>query len=190
MRQIWLKTNRRVLLVGMIPPILLLGVGLILLALVADGQLWIRYAASALVVAGLVLVGLIAIQMRLPRLAYADGQLLVYLGGGSPLQVPIDFVQCFFLGSGAGQLPGPKGTTIGMRNLTMRLDEKATDYHHRDVKPALGRWDDGYIVIHGAWCETLDLALVGRLNGRLAEAQSSRKSVAGEQQAGQTVQGA
>jgi hypothetical protein len=190
MQEIWLKANWRVLLLGMIPPIVLVAVGLIPLVAVAEVEPWIRYAGWGAVVAGLFLLAMIAFQMRVPRLAYADGQLLVYLVGGRPLRVPIEIVQCFFLASGGGQIPGPKGRRIGVRNLTMRLDEKATDYHHRNVKPALGRWDDGYIVIHGAWCEPLDLALVGRLNGRLAEAQSSRKSVAGEQQAGQTVQGA
>ena len=94
--------------------------------------------------------------------------------------MPIEIVQCFFLASGAGQIPGSKGSRIGVRNLTMRLDEKATDYHHRDVKPALGRWDEGYIVIHGAWCEPLDLALVGRLNARLSDVKSA---LSGSQQA-------
>jgi len=175
MREIWLKANRRVLLLGMIPPIVLVAVGLIpLLAMpAARAESWIRYAALGTIGIGLLLLALIAFQMRLPRLAYCDGELFVYLAGGGPLRVPIEIVQCFFLGSGAGQIPGSKGSRIGVRNLTMRLDEKATDYHHRSVKPALGRWDDGYIVIHGAWCEPLDLALFGRLNARLASVKSA-----------------
>lgn len=190
MQEIWLKANRRVLLLGMIPPIVLVAVGLILRVAMADVESWIRYAGWGAIAAGLLLLALIAIQMRVPRLAYVDGQLLVNLAGADPLRVPIEIVQCFFLGTGAGQIPGPKGSRIGVRNLTMRLDEKATEFHHRSVKPALGRWDDGYIVIHGAWCEPLDLALVGRLNARLAAAQSARKPVAGEQQMGQTARGA
>ncbi|HEY2827859.1 MAG TPA: hypothetical protein VGJ04_09690, partial [Pirellulales bacterium] len=51
------------------------------------------------------------------------------------------------------------------------IADKATDYHQRDVKPALGRWDEGYVTIHGAWCEPLTLEVVQRLNVRLAEAQ-------------------
>ena len=175
MRETWLKANRRVLLLGMIPPIVLVAVGLIPLAAMPSAERWIRYAAVGAAVVGLLLLALIEIQMRLPRLAYCDGELFVYLAGGGPLRVPIEIVQCFFLGSGAGQIPGSRGSRIGVRNLTMRLDEKATDYHHRNAKPALGRWEDGYIVIHGAWCEPLDLALVGRLNTRLAAAQSDRK---------------
>jgi hypothetical protein len=177
MRETWLKANRRVLLLGMIPPIALIAVGLIpLAAMPADTESWIRFGGLGAVGLGLLLLALIAIQMRLPRLAYCDGQLLVYLAGGGPLCVPVDIVQCFFLASGAGQIPGSKGSRIGVRNLTMRLDEKATDYHHRDVKPALGRWDEGYIVIHGAWCEPLNLSLVQLLNSRLASVKSEWES--------------
>ena len=57
----------------------------------------------------------------------------------------------------------PTGQEVALRNLVVRLAEKATDYHHRDVKAAFGRWDDGYIVLHGAWCEPLHLEVVKRL---------------------------
>jgi hypothetical protein len=173
MREAWLKTNRRVLLVGMIPPILLVGVGLIPVAVMTGADAWLQCGGWAAVGAGVSLIALVAIQMRLPRLAYCDGQLLVYLAGGGPLRVPIEMVQCFFMGTGAGQIPGSRGSRIGVRNLTMRLDEKATEYHHREVKPALGRWDEGYIVIHGAWCEPLNLSLVQLLNTRLASVKAN-----------------
>jgi hypothetical protein len=161
----------------MIPPILLVGVGLIPVLAMGEFEVWIRFAGWVGIAAGLFLLALIWFQLRLPRLAYANGQLWVYLAGSGPLRVPIEIVQCFFLGSGAGQIPGSKGRRIGVRNITMRLDEKATDYHHRSVKPALGRWDKGYIVIHGAWCEPLDLAVVGRLN---AVRTKSRQQLTGQ----------
>jgi hypothetical protein len=56
----------------------------------------------------------------------------------------------------------------------VRVAEKATDYHHREVKPALARWDEGYVTIHGAWCEPLTLQVVQRLNARLAEAHRTK----------------
>ena len=74
---------------------------------------------------------------------------------GQPFRVPVEIVECFFLGAGVGQLPGAAGKEIPLRNLVMRLAEKATDYHHREVKAAFGRWDDGYVIFHGAWCEPL-----------------------------------
>ncbi len=90
---------------------------------------------------------------------------------GRPFRVPVNVVECFFFSSGAGQVPGAAGKQLPLRNLVVRLAEKATEYHHRDVKPALGRWDDGYITVHGAWCEPLNLELVKRLNEQLASVQ-------------------
>ena len=185
MRETWLRTNRRVLSLGMILPIVFIAVGLIAILAMPTDLAWIRYAGWIAAAAGVLLLGLIGVQFRIPRLAYAQGRLLVYLAGGGPCELPIEVVQCFFLGSGSGQIPGPKGNKIGVRNLTVRLDEKATEYHRRDVNPDLGRWSDGYIVIHGAWCEPLDLALVQRLNQQLAQAQAEWTRQ--EQQTGQSI---
>ncbi len=57
----------------------------------------------------------------------------------------------------------------------IRLADRATDYAQRDVKPALGSWCNHYVTIRGTWCEPLSLALVTRLNTRLAAAQASLK---------------
>ncbi len=53
----------------------------------------------------------------------------------------------------------------------MRIAEKAKEYQQRDVKSALGKWDEGYVTFYGAWCEPLTLEVVQRLNARLAEVQ-------------------
>jgi hypothetical protein len=186
MREIWLRTNHRILFLGMILPVTLIVVGVILgMNALADLGTWGRCCGWITVGVGLILLLLIGVQLTQPRLAYAKGQLQVYLRGGGPIAVPVQLVQCFFLASGAGQMAGPTGRETPLRNLTLRLDEKATEFHHRDVKPALGRWDDGYIVVHGAWCEPLRLDLVQRLNARLAEVQQAANSrpQAGKQQA-------
>jgi hypothetical protein len=172
MQETWLRTNRRILALGMIlPGALILGGLLAVLAAQRGTAMWIFYIAWAAAALGVVLVVLLAPQMFRPRLAYADGEVLVYLRAGGPLRVPVEIVECFFLGAGVGQMPGEAGKEISLRNLVMRLAEKATDYHHRDVKAALGNWDGGYIIIHGAWCEPLRLEVVKRLNARLAEVQ-------------------
>lgn len=179
MQETWLRTNRRILLLGMIlPGVLILG-GLIAAALnQSGGTPWLRYVGFAVAGLGLALFGILVPQLARPRLAYADGQLLVYLRAGQPFRVPVQIVECFFMGTGAGQLPGAVGQEVPLRNLVVRLAEKATDYHHRDVKAAFGRWDDGYIVLHGAWCEPLHLEVVKRLNSRLAEAQRMQQQAA------------
>ena len=174
--EVWLRTNRRVLLMGMILPAVLVAVGLLpVLALGPEKDGWVRILGTLGVFVGVFLFAVIAIQMRSPRLAYADGQVLVYLRSGAPIGVPVETVECFFMGSGIGQVPGREGKGLPMRNLMMRVAEKATDFQQRDVKQSLGTWDEGYVTFHGAWCEPLTLEVVQRLNARLAEVQRSRR---------------
>jgi hypothetical protein len=178
MAEIWLRTNRRALLLGMILPAVLIAVGLLVaLDHVIDNATWGRIVGWAIAGGGLLMWILIAIQMRFPRLAYADNRVLVYVQSGEPIGVPVEWVECFFLGSGTGQVPGRDGNSLAVRNLMMRIAEKAIDYQEREVKAALGRWEGGYVTIHGAWCEPLTLEVVQRLNARLAEAQRARREV-------------
>ncbi|HZZ29825.1 MAG TPA: hypothetical protein VFE46_17650 [Pirellulales bacterium] len=174
--EIWLHANRRVLLLGMILPVVLIAVGLIpVFALATETGAWLRIVGWITVAVGTLLLGNIFVQWKLPRLAYADGQLHIYLRTGRPIVIPVEYVECFFWGSGAGQLPGPDGREIPVRNLVLRVAERAKDFQHREVKAMLGRWDDGYVTIHGAWCEPLTLDVVQRLNARLAQAQQFKK---------------
>ena len=55
---------------------------------------------------GLAGMGLVARHAWLPRLAYADRHLLVYLDSGPPQRVPIEVVEGFLLGQGPTMLPG------------------------------------------------------------------------------------
>jgi hypothetical protein len=175
MQETWLRTNRRILLLGMILPAVLILGGLIVVAVAQSGvRAWFYYVGLAAAAFGLALFVILLPQIFRPRLAYAEGEMLVYLRAGRPIRLPVEIVECFFVGAGVGQLPGAAGQEIPLRNLVLRVAEKATDFQHRDVKAALGRWDDGYVVFHGAWCEPLNLALVKRLNARLADAQRSQ----------------
>jgi hypothetical protein len=174
MHETWLNTNRRILLLGMILPAALVVIGLIVVvAKPLDAAGWLQIVGWILVGVGLFLFAILALQLRLPRLAYTDGTMLVYLRMGPPYRVPLETVECFFLGTGARQIPGKGNEETPVRNVVVRLAEKASEYHERQVKPALGRWEGGYITIYGAWCEPLDLAAVNRLNARLAEARSA-----------------
>ncbi|HTQ40194.1 MAG TPA: hypothetical protein VMJ32_14300 [Pirellulales bacterium] len=179
MTEIWLRTNLRILLLGMILPVVLMAIGLIpVLAMATETGAWLRIVGWIMVAAGFMMLGIIVAQLRLPRLAYADRQVLVYLRTGAPIRIPVEFVECFFLGGGVGQLPGSQGRKIPVRNLTMRVAEKAKDYQHREVKATLGRWEEGYVTIHGAWCEPLTLEVVQRLNSLLAEAHQTLQKTA------------
>lgn len=170
MTDVWLRTNRRALVLGMILPAVLIAIGLVLESgIVLGGAAWVRQLGLIMFIGGGVLLFTIAVQLRFPRLAYQNQQLLVYLRGADPIRVPVEVVECFFMGR--GKLPGSETDAIPVRNLVMRIAEKAKDYQRRDVKPALGGWDEGYVTIHGAWCEPLTLEVVQRLNRLLADAQ-------------------
>ena len=72
---------------------------------------WLGWVIAALgVLLSLTLLHLI----RLPRLGYQDGDLLVYLGSATPMRVPIDIVEVFFLGQGPALMKSRSGQ--GRRN--------------------------------------------------------------------------
>jgi hypothetical protein len=137
----------------------------------------------ALLIAGLLIVGLLAWQMMVPRLASQHGDLLVFLRAGRPIRLPLEFVECFFLSSGSGQVPAPGGD-LPVRNLVLRVAERAVDYQNCKVKSALGSWADGYITFHGAWCEPLNLEVVKTLNGKLSALRQNLDAAPSVQSAG------
>src|SRR4051812_6453482 len=108
--EIWLRTNARALWLGMILPGLVALTGL-LLALGLPGHppaLWMRPVGAILLVLGWLMIMLLILQLRRPRLAYGNGHLLVWLGTGGPIRVPIDVVECFFLGQAESMLPSKR----------------------------------------------------------------------------------
>jgi len=164
--QVWLKPNRRVLAWATLIPLTVLGLG-VWLGTTATGVLcWL---GLILTLGGAAATIGLLVQFARPRLALRDGHLLVFLRLGSPLFLPLSVVECVFLGRPETQL------ALGQRNrmvsLVIRLAEAQTEYKSRVVKPMLGRWEDGYITIHGAWCEPLTLDLAQQLNSKLRDAQ-------------------
>jgi hypothetical protein len=180
MAEVWLRTNRRALAMGMILP------GLIL-AGSAAGLAWAlvtrQHWAIGLALAGgaafsLWMLGELLYALWQPRLAIAGGDLLVFLEPTKPTKVPIEIVECFFLGQGPSELPRLKGREPETQNVIVRLAESAVEWKHREVKPALGQWCEGYITLRGSWCEPITPAIMQRLNRRLAELQRERKGAA------------
>ena len=166
-QDVWLKPNRRVLILAMIAPLVIAIAGTVLAWSLGGAANWF---GAAIVVIAFVLIAVLAGQYARPRLAVRNDELLVYLRLTSPLAVPLAIVECVFLGRPETQLAIGQQTSR-MVSLVIRLAESATQYKERAVKPALGRWVDGYITIHGAWCEPLTLDLAQRINSKLREAQ-------------------
>src|SRR5260221_5423816 len=161
-----LRPNLRAIYVGMVLPAATMIVGLAPALGPWQAESWLRGVGWTLAAFSALTLALLLWQTRQPRLAYEAGHLLIYLRSGPPIRLPVELVQCAFLGTGPTQLPG---RSAGPRsaNLMLRLDEKATDWHAIEVKPALGRWSDGYLTIHGAWGDPLKMDVVHRLNERL-----------------------
>lgn len=177
MTEVWLWQNRRAILFGMAPPTLFILALLVWLSglLAPPPAGWLRIVGWILVGVGGIVVLALAWQLRQPRLAYREGALIVNMRAGNPIKVPIDVVEAFLIGQGPAMLPGKRDNRTEARMLTVRLAERAEEWAQQEVKPALGRWCGGYITIRGTWCEPLNLALVNRLNARLAEVQRQHR---------------
>ena len=175
-REIWLRPNRRVLLAAAVAPLLLMVLGVVVaFDVLVEAPLGARIVAGSLALLGMLLLAVLVWYSSQPRLAYDGQHLLVFLRPGGPIAVPIDAVECFFLGSGLRDLPGRPGKEVQISQLAVRLAERATEWAQVDVKPALGKWCGGYITIYGAWCEPLHLELVNRLNAQLAAAHEAQR---------------
>ena len=100
MRECWLRPNRRVLIVAIA---ILILVALALSALVVF--LWRQEAHWALgsipalfAILVWIRVLLLIVHVCQPRVAYQQEELLLFLRTGRPIRVPVDVVECFFLG--------------------------------------------------------------------------------------------
>jgi hypothetical protein len=167
MQETWLRPNRRVLLLAMIPLGILGLVGWLLNR--ADLAGFLRAGGLVLSLVSLVLIGLLIYHLRTPRIAYRSGEVLFYLRGVRPIQVPLALVEAFFLGTGPAHLPFSGDDGPETINLVARLSQRQHEWSNVTVTHALGCWRNGYVVIRGAWCEPLTGELVLQMNKRLSE---------------------
>ncbi|HJN12684.1 MAG: hypothetical protein QGG09_08995 [Pirellulaceae bacterium] len=178
-RKVWLRPNRRVFVAG----IIILGLSLAgTIPLIATSQhVAVTTVGWMMGVLTLLLVFFAVRTIMRPRLAYDGGFLLVYLGSVQPHRVPIELVECFFLGQAPSLLPAP--TLTGESNspesatIVVRLAESAVDWKQVEVKPSLGLWRDGYITIRGTWCEPINADCMKQLNNRLVETHRQQRKV-------------
>lgn len=170
---------------GLVTPALALAAGaaLVLFAWGRERTGFYFWSGTTLIVLGIAGGLGTLLLLRQPRLAYGNGELWVFLGTPLPIRVPIDLVECFFLGHGPSLLAPANDKEPETQTIVVRLAESATDWKHRDVKPALGHWCDGYIVIRGTWCEPISPELVQRLNARLVEAHRQERQAREDQTA-------
>jgi hypothetical protein len=181
-RECWLRTNVRATSLGFVVPGLLAAAGVVLIVLLpgaAGAGVW-RWVGAALLLASAAMTAAVVYMLRLPRLAYEAGQLLIYLRGTAPLRVPVELVECFFLGNAPSMMPGARSSESKATSIVVRLAERAKDWESRDVNPALGQWQCGYITIRGTWCEPISRETMQRLNDRLIAAHRAARQAAEE----------
>lgn len=143
---------------------------------IAEHVWWaFRLLAGLAGVLCLLIFAVFFVLMRRPRVGFAADHLHLELGSTAPFQLPLDVVECFFLGQGPSFVGKGAVAQADASNVVVRLAERATEWHKRDVRPALGHWCDGYITIRGAWCEPIDGDVVERMNSQLAAVKRERK---------------
>lgn len=178
MPEVWLQTNRRAILLGMLLPAAtaVLGAALMFTAWRFSAAWWWWILGALCAVGGSVMLASLTAWLNVPRLAYQEGELLVFTASRRPIRVPIDVVECFFLGQGPSYLPNLSGREPETANVIVRLAESAADWKHRDVNPRIAHWCEGYITLRGAWCEPIQPEGLRQLNHRLAEIHRQLKS--------------
>jgi hypothetical protein len=171
-----LATNRRAVLLALVPTCLMLAAGAGLGMTAGESTVVLILGLALAAVGGVASLSLLVLLFS-PRLALEGQELLVYLRAGRPFRVPVDVIECFFIGQAA---VGPGVLVAGQPksvSVVVRLAERAGTWATRPVLPMLGHWDDGYIVIRGTWCEPIDLSLVNRMNEKLIRRRQEASTV-------------
>jgi hypothetical protein len=169
MCETWLRPNRRAILFGCVPPLIVTVVGALLVySYQESGTRPGRWIGFFCLIAGPTVIGLTLTQLSHPRVAFRDGMVLFYVRLGRPIAVPVEIVESFFFGQGPAHFPvmAKQPNTV---NLIARLSQRHSEWSSQNVWASLGTWSDGYVTIRGTWCEPLNSELIRRINRRLKE---------------------
>ena len=182
MREIWLRPNRRAILFGCVPPLVLAAIGVwIIFAFSESSSSFSRWLGLFLIVTSVAMIGIMLSQLRHPRIGFHKGMVLFYVRIRQPIAVPVEIVESFFVGQGPAHLPAVSKQPQTV-NLIARLSQRHKEWVSRKVRPSLGNWSEGYVTIRGTWCEPLNSELIRRINRRLKEVKGEiREHVADDQ---------
>jgi hypothetical protein len=172
MQECWVRANRRAFAFAAIAPTT---IAVVLFAALWAGASYVDDAVAQVALfslACLFLVGAIfslgsaAYLMRTPRIAYSHGNVIVTLQPRSPEIIPLESVECFFLGREPVEI-GSRPSRVS--NIVVRLAERNQELQSRTLKTRFGGYRDGYLIVDGAWCEPITPELMKRINARLSE---------------------
>ena len=165
----WLRGNLRPV-AGMAAMLIAGNLALVAVVAVAQAEPVWWWVAAAVAVLSVAVATTVAATARRPRLERVGDRLRVRLAPGRAEDVPLEMVECFFMGS---QLIGPAADDAPryrVGTLVMRIAERARSWQTRPTLAAWGDWKDGAVVFDGRWCEPLSVELARRLSGWLVEA--------------------
>lgn len=174
---VWLRGNVRPV-IGLAALVAIVGGGLtaaVLLAGVAAATAWSVFAGWLVAEFVVALLAAVAAQPRLVhRRRPQHGDILeVRLAPGTSHAVPLDAIECFFMGSQrleAEDDVADDQPTHRVGTLVMRVAERAKEWQARPTFTPWGTWREGAIVFDGRWCEPLSIELARRLSGKLVDA--------------------
>ena len=169
---VWLRGNVRPAVAIALMTAAASGLALVGLAVAGGSGASLRAALAAAAVLVLAALALVAVASR-PRLERRGDAVRVRLAPLVAHDVPLDVVECVFLGSsplGPDAAAVPDRPTRRVGTLVMRLAERAVEWRKRPTFPSWGTWEDGHIVFDGRWCEPLSLEAARRVSQLLLEA--------------------
>jgi hypothetical protein len=186
-REVWVRGNLRPAL-GFALAATVVAAAAVVAVVAAAAPPWVVATVAGSGVACLLLAaGCVAAAAR-PRLVRRGPVIRVCLAPLTSYDLPLDAVECVFPGSSslaaaaeASPEDAPDDATAGRRvnTLVMRLAERADAWRSRPTLSQWGRWNDGYIVLDGRWCEPLSPAFARDLSQRLLDAKRETGGVAG-----------
>ena len=119
------------------------------------------------------IIGYVAFTAMQSRVFLKDSHVVVRVSPASVEKLPLDAVECFFLGSQpldhSGNPVAADQAAFRVGTLVVRVAER---YGHLagGRRSPWARWEDGYLVVDGRWSEPLVVETLRRINGRLAVA--------------------
>lgn len=167
--EVWLKGNVRPAL-GLVLLLTAAVAGGAVIVLLANPPVWVAWVTGG--VGFLLAVGAAALTWAAtqPRIERRGSLLRVRLSPHAAHDVPLEIVECVFLGSQPIGAADAEAQRLRVGTLVVRLAERAADWRERSTFKPWGSWQDGHVVVDGRWCEPLSLDVARGVSARLVEA--------------------
>ncbi len=166
---VWLRGNHRLVQLAAIGTVVAAGV-VLFCGLLNDLPTWSRWLGLGLALPALSISAATLFFALGPRIT-CDGKVLrLRMGGPRRFAVPLEFVECFLHAKESTAVVGTDPDQVSVRNIIIRIAERAKDWQRRPVHPWFGRWCEGYVTVSGLWCEPIHAQLLADLNRQLVSA--------------------